>query len=99
MSSMETLQKELGELKENRDGLNGKIRDKLLALAECCPVKTGEKVVVNGWTYRGQQIIVDSIKYEERNGYGRNPDTHWKCEGYVLKKDGAEGKNRAEHLC
>ena len=99
MSSMETLQKELSALKDERDAISSKIRDKLIALAEHCHAGLGSTVAVTGYSHSGKKIIVDSIRYLEVKGWGGKPDTYFECTGHVLKKDGKTGIHRGEHHC
>ncbi|MCP4700471.1 MAG: hypothetical protein GY862_27005 [Gammaproteobacteria bacterium] len=93
MTELEILKAELAEI-EKRIKAEQEIRGDVMAkLAELCPVKIGDVVEVNGWTFRGKKMLVDDVCYYTRT----HRSTTWKCSGPILKADGTPGKNRGEH--
>ena len=54
--------------------------------AQECPHKIGDKVVINGYSNKGKEMIVDKILPTKCSWQGK-----WRCVGYVLKKDGSKG--------
>lgn len=71
-------------------------------VSEVCPVSIGETVEVNDFAYHGKTILVDSISVANRNQYLLPTKGQplalvtFFLRGYVLKKNGKPGVNRAK---
>lgn len=64
-------------------------------LLDQCPVKVGDIIPVEGFSYKGKNIKVGSINISiNQNSYTGKPSIKWLFIGYVLKKDGTEGSIR-----
>lgn len=84
---------EFKELLRCRRNIDEKIeKQKQLIIDEMCPVKIGDIVEVNGFTFTGKQMRVDRIVLVRswKNTY------KIKAVGKVLKKDGTVGQISAE---
>jgi len=58
---------------------------------EECPFSIGDTVECAGFSHRGKPMIVKGITYRHIFDVFK-----WKVRGVVLKKDGTEGKQRAD---
>lgn len=88
---------------EEAESARGLLQEKIVRLEaewveQECPIKVGDTVKVNGYSFKGRMMQVDTIHVLIDSYHCPDSEHCWGAKGKVLKKDGTPGSQRGEHL-
>lgn len=73
-------------LRAERKEVEEKITDLKVKALELHPLKVDDKVIVNGWSHTGKEMIVNNLGVKEE--YDK---FFWTARGLIIKKNGETG--------
>lgn len=89
---IEEIDEKVTKLREEQDALKS-------VLVEACPIKEGDVVEVNGYSYNGKKMKVTSVRLSLRNsGPERKLRVSFMVYGLVLKADDTPGVREARNV-